>query len=165
MYISVYTASLHTDIAHAEKKEDFDKRYKKYNCVREYCGNSFYSMKALKKHRDRFHKEDKYSLSLYGITYGIGKRSLKENRTCMQCGKIIVNEEDFKDHLEGHTKGNRLFKCDICDKEFEFRSKLKIHVSKHIDEPDICPHCGVKLLSQKVQVSLSFPPCNEFMCL
>ena len=130
-----HTASLHTDIAHAEKKEDFDKRYKKYNCVREYCGNSFYSMKALKKHRDRFHKEDKYPISLFGITYGIGKRFLTGKQSCMQCGMIIDNEEDFKDHLEGHTSRQKLFKCDKCEKEFEFRSKLKIHVAKHIDEP------------------------------
>lgn len=98
IFPSVYTASLHTDIAHAEKKEDFDKRYKKYNCVRESCGNSFYSMLALDKHCDRFHKEDKYQI----------------------------------------------------------RSELKIHFAKNIDEPEICPHCGVKLSSQKLKKHIRY---------
>jgi len=106
-------------------------------------------MKALKKHRDKFHKEDKYPISLFGVSYGSGKSFLKRNFNCMQCGMIIVNEEDFKDHLEGHTSGQKQFKCDICEKKFEFQSKLKIHVSKHSDEPDNCPYCGGKLLSQK----------------
>ena len=37
---SVYTASLHIDIAHPERKEEFDHKYKNYICVKEGCKKS-----------------------------------------------------------------------------------------------------------------------------
>jgi len=144
---TVFTASLHIDIQHPDRKEEFDKKFKIYNCLRDYCGTSFYSTKALQKHRDRYHKDDRYGVSLHAVTNG--ERILKKH-TCQECGKKIYNAEDFEDHLEEHKHGSKQFKCDICEQKFTYRSKLKTHLLKHAEEPDtsLCPHCGKEITSR-----------------
>ena len=62
---SVFTAKLHTELAHGDKKEEFDKKYKIYICLKEDCGKAHYTIKALHSHYRDFHKENPKDISIY----------------------------------------------------------------------------------------------------
>ena len=143
---SVYTASLHIDIAHPERKEEFDHKYKNYICVKEGCKKRYYTIKALHKHYREFHKENIRDLSSYV--------KVKKDHYCEICDKNFRNRNNYDDHLEEHKTGigTKLFKCDICGKKFHYRSYLTAHKKKvHFDDAlsCLCSHCGETMTSRR----------------
>jgi len=136
---TVFTASLHIDICHPEKREEFDKRFKKYECMKEDCGKKYYTVKALHKHITEYHKQSIKELSIYA--------KVKEEYACEICGRKFRMKDNFDDHMEEHMAGigTRLFKCDICKKKFHYRSNVRVHMKKnHSESPEInlCAKCG-----------------------
>ena len=79
-------------------------------------------------------------------------RTLQRNRpvqiTCNVCGKCFRFPCDFKRHSVMHT-GERVFKCDECQKSFKLLSHLKMHIYRfHAGERHYpCDTCGKKYAS------------------
>lgn len=79
-------------------------------------------------------------------------RTLPRNRrvqiTCNVCGKCFKFPCDFKRHSVMHT-GERVFKCDECQKRFKLLSHLKMHIYRfHAGERHYpCDTCGKRYAS------------------
>ncbi|XP_034838867.1 PR domain zinc finger protein 5-like isoform X2 [Maniola hyperantus] len=73
---------------------------------------------------------------------GSRERSHEGSRLCEQCGKGFPSPWLLRKHSQVHT-GEKMFKCEICDKGFMHKTTLKDHVlNTHSDNPPRFP-CGV----------------------
>lgn len=90
--------------------------------------SSFFSLRSLKIHFNRIHKEK--------------KKNDVENK-CEYCQKNFSNIYILKSHINQiHLEGKR-FVCDDCGKEFNRASNLRWHQLIHQNElPCICKICG-----------------------
>jgi uncharacterized Zn-finger protein len=68
--------------------------------------------------------------------------------TCNVCGKCFKFPCDFKRHSVMHT-GERVFKCDECQKSFKLLSHLKMHIYRFhtMERPYPCHSCGKRYAS------------------
>lgn len=68
--------------------------------------------------------------------------------TCNVCGKCFKFPCDFKRHSVMHT-GERVFKCDECQKSFKLLSHLKMHIYRFhtMERPYPCDSCGKRYAS------------------
>ncbi|XP_057336215.1 zinc finger protein 354C-like [Microplitis mediator] len=91
-----------------------------FNCT--ICGKNFKSKTRLKRHM----------------------LSHRDKITCNECGDKFTNERDLLNHSNLHKKklGDKVFKCNECDKVFSSRSSQQIHVRVHTGEkPYACRFC------------------------
>lgn len=100
-----------------------------YECFVCHKGN-FFSVRSLKIHYNRFHKE---------------KNAFKDKKSplCKICNKVFANIYILKSHQEEvHTKQNQ-FKCDDCGKVFNRASNMEWHRLIHKNLlPCPCKICG-----------------------
>ena len=142
VFPSVYIMSKHIILAHENRMEEFDQKYKIYDCYKPECGKTYYTIKTLHKHYREFHKENVKDVSIYS------KQAIlaKSNARCEECNLDFKLQANFEDHKEEHKKGlgTKLFQCDICKKRFHYRTQLKKHlIFKDIsEESTLCVHCG-----------------------
>ena len=142
---TAFRAAEHVDECHPEKKEEFDKKYLIYECVKPGCEKVFYIQTSLAKHYKKFHKDFKQSCSRAVVN---PKNAVAKCAECNRSFKIVSN---YEDHMEEHKHGlgTKLFECDICKQKFHFRTKLEKHKLRHADISLICPDCGKTLPSKK----------------
>ena len=142
---TAFRAGEHIDEFHPDKKEEFDKKYLVYECVKPGCKKVFYIQTSLTKHYRKFHKDFKQAAS---------KNILKPEKAvakCDECNRHFHILSNYEDHIEEHKHGlgTKLFGCDVCKAKFHFRTKLEIHKRKHDQLSLICPDCGISLPSKK----------------
>ena len=66
----------------------------------------------------------------------------KESVMCDVCGKDFQFRSKLKNHYRTHT-GERPYLCKMCDKTFRHRSALTLHMRIHTGEkPYLCETCG-----------------------
>lgn len=72
----------------------------------------------------------------------------REEKSCRFCGKKFKKDSFLIRHVDRSHKGQKAFKCLKCNKEFEQRYQLVLHVRVHTGEkPFSCDFCG-KTFSQ-----------------
>ena len=132
---TVYITGQHVDIAHQEKKKEFDRKYKTFKCSKPECGKLCYTVKSLHRHYRDYHKENIKDVSIYA-------QKLKE---CEICKKSFKIQSSYEDHMEEHKVGlgTKLIQCKICKMKFHYRSHLRKHLSSKGDsESTLCSQCG-----------------------
>jgi len=51
---------------------------------------------------------------------------------CQICGKESIQKSNIKKHVEGvHFPGHFAYKCDICNKHFNGKNSLSVHIYKY----------------------------------
>ncbi|XP_048097401.1 zinc finger protein 135-like isoform X1 [Alosa alosa] len=92
-----------------------------YTC--DVCGETFFSIVQLAKHR-QFHDRDR-------------------PYECSICGKRFLSRSHHHEHQRVHT-GERPFPCERCDRSFTTHHNLKRHMTIHEKEEMYrCQECGV----------------------
>ena len=132
---TVYITSQHVDIAHEDKKEEFDKKYKTFMCSKPECGKLCYTVKSLHRHYRDYHKESIKDVSIYA-------QQMKE---CVICNKSFKIQSSYEDHMEEHKVGlgTKLIQCKICKLKFHYRTQLRKHLSTKGDsDSTLCSLCG-----------------------
>ena len=100
------------------------------------CNKSFSRKASLNAHQKKVHKD----LAASGV-------SPATDRTCPHCGEFFRYPFDMKQHMRVHT-GERPFGCDVCNKSFSRKDKLKahqnnMHTDLAADQDRTCLICGM----------------------
>lgn len=74
-------------------------------------------------------------------------RNVHFNRrfNCTECDASFKVEENYKEHVHGHSGKPWPYQCTLCDKGFLIKHKLKRHIEKHEaegKEDNVCNFCG-----------------------
>lgn len=71
---------------------------------------------------------------------------------CVNCKATFTSLITLKQHQIVHADGDSSFKCNICDKSFKRKEKLRIHTRAHSgDKPYLCSVCD-KRFSRKYDI-------------
>ena len=148
---------------------------KKYKC--EMCHNDFVTIINLQDHLNISHGIKKFECEKCGkhFTYSkfvvhrkscCGIQPIKRNKSvnynlvepdryqCTKCEIVLKTKKAINNHFyQNHSLTT--FKCDICDKQFPYISKLKLHMAIHNRKP-----CGK--LAKKGSVLIHKE--NRFRC-
>ena len=140
---SVYIASQHVTGFHPEKLEEFDKKYKIYECTKPDCDKVYYTVKSLHCHYRETHKLKVKNVSIHARGSLLKDKDFRE--TCVECNKVFKFKSSYEDHMKEHRVGlgTKLYKCEICKRRFHYRTQLRNHTSyRGESESTLCSKCG-----------------------
>ena len=134
---------------------------KPYKCEVEGCGKGFSNTSGRASHLLSHGEENSVSCSQCSDTFR-STRHLKQHIAnlhegkgkvpCPDCGKVIANSGNLKNHRRLHT-GEKPFKCSVCVKTFADGSAHKRHKITHKDIEDRsvfkCKQCNESFKSHQ----------------
>lgn len=106
VFDSKETLAVHLDLVMNTAAEE------QYKCGS--CGKMFASVARAEFHHDLVHNINGFS-----------------SLTCSECGQIFSNETNLWDHLQIEHRGLKPFSCPKCEKVFQMRSQVRIHMKVH----------------------------------
>lgn len=137
---------------HLRENPNFSKSFR---CDFDGCTKSFYTKDSLRDHKYRTHTcpkrfscdflnsagifKIKSALKVHKVKH-TGERKFK----CLQpeCGRYFITNEHMKLHHASVHVGDKLFRCETCDKRFCTKINLNQHIKRvHI----VSAHMGEKL--------------------
>ena len=131
---------------------------RQYQC--QSCEKSFVQKQALAYHVKRVHEKDlkfvcnvcDYKFVRVGdLNFHMKKHDAGYyvSRTCDICGKVLCNEQSYKDHVATHAS-EKTVKCNSCDLMFYTIRSRRDH-EKRVHEGRVfqCDICGRKLVTAK----------------
>uniref|UniRef100_A0A1I8MAP5 Zinc finger protein Xfin n=1 Tax=Musca domestica TaxID=7370 RepID=A0A1I8MAP5_MUSDO len=91
----------------------------------EICHNSYESIRSLIKHSNAEHPQ-------------------AEKFTCDKCKETFVVRHHLVKHMkQRHSRKKKPLFCEICERDFKYKSSLEKHMRSHNGErPYLCPQCG-----------------------
>lgn len=78
------------------------------------CRKTFSQQKELQQHMVTHHQPTSQNLALF---------------QCAKCDMKMSNQKEFIEHIESHSSGQQNFTCDLCNKVFDTKHKLRSHRS------------------------------------
>ncbi|XP_033957099.1 oocyte zinc finger protein XlCOF20-like isoform X2 [Pseudochaenichthys georgianus] len=77
----------------------------------------------------------------------------RDQTYCRLCGERFTRDVHLRKHVEESHKGNKAFKCLECNKEFDQRHHLIMHIRIHTGEkPFACDHCDKSFVQNSTRV-------------
>lgn len=144
----------HRRIIHGKSKPkgEMANPQSKFKIVCEECGKIYSSQGALKNHWDITHATgvkvyscDQCDKVFQNQIYLKSHVSRNHNKQpCTMCGKMVARVR-MKRHMSmSHTDDHLMpFNCQICQKGFPEKRKLKDHMNTHSgNKPYVCKYCG-----------------------
>nr|XP_054925958.1 zinc finger protein 239-like isoform X1 [Dermacentor andersoni] len=117
------TADARKSSASVTQKKDSLRPREVFSCTK--CGDCFSSQMCLERHNRHHHTERPQGA-----------------HSCSTCGYSTNQRWRFDQHSLTHT-GERPYVCEICKKDFTWRTDLNVHLLAHTQErPYECPECG-----------------------
>jgi KRAB domain-containing zinc finger protein len=129
---------------HNEDNEDFVKD-NPFKCS--ICEYRAKKLSVIKRH------VKKHGLEMCRFCEFVGENKILETHVisehrktikCKKCQRLInTEEEDYEQHVE-KCQGQHEYKCEHCDKEFKYKSTLKVHQITHdasLPKRFSCEHC------------------------
>jgi len=135
---------------------------KDFQCID--CGKLFGSDRRLKKHVASVHL---HVFPCTTCTKTFSRKSDLERHIkshlgikdfqCIDCGKLFSEEWNLRQHVEiVHLHSNEVFPCNICGKEFKYKTSLHTHNKTHLGitrrketKDFLCKDCGKQYVRDK----------------
>ncbi|XP_033991846.1 zinc finger and SCAN domain-containing protein 2-like [Trematomus bernacchii] len=77
----------------------------------------------------------------------------RDKTYCRLCGERFMRDAHLRKHVEESHKGNKAFKCLECNKEFDQRHHLIMHIRIHTGEkPFACDYCDKSFVQNSTRV-------------
>ena len=69
---------------------------------------------------------------------------------CEKCKEVCLDGRSYEDHMKNHhLETAPRFKCHICDKGFDYKNTLKVHLIKLHDRRFLCNKCDNSFADQE----------------
>ena len=112
----------------------------KFDCT--YCSEIFTTSKRMQCHMKLVHH-------LKYLRYMDKQENGKY--ICKICQKLYQNKLSIRGHLKAVHKFGPSFNCDVCNKSFSFRDRLKLHTKTHNQEKNYtCDLCGKTFIHENI---------------
>lgn len=118
----------------------------KFDCLK--CGNNYSSARSLKRHEQSVHSKNERTKRNRKSLICEPKLELDDTKTvaCNECTERFANNEEYLRHKIVHKKSS--FECDVCQKKFQSRFRLKVHYPMHMAvKPFLCEVCSRPFVS------------------
>ena len=138
IFSSIFQYSFHTKTKHPDKMNDFNRKYRRYECLG--CPKSFLTLKDKRNHINKFHLDKsnpgraKIRLVCPFVDCNCNKWSKVSN---------IKGKVKYAEHVIEHELGAKGLGCFKCDRKFSYIMALQKHIKEsHVTINVVCPDCG-----------------------
>lgn len=111
-----------------------------FDCMK--CGNNYSSARSLRRHQQSVHSKNERAKRIQKPLKCEPKFEEDHSKTiaCNECTERFTTNEEFLRHKIVHKKS---FECDVCQKVFQSRFRLKVHYPMHMEvKPYLCEICS-----------------------
>ena len=127
----------------------------RYSCA--YCTYASFSRNTVRHHLKRTHPPEELHIKKIGCTkcetdsnhsHTVERRATNQTseQNCNLCGLKYSGNNALRRHLKASHPGTKMFKCDQCSYEYNWRWKVRVHKTNlHGQAPNECDRCVFKM--------------------
>lgn len=130
----------------SDPADDSDENASKFDCLK--CGNAYSTARSLKRHEQSVHTNNERAKRKQKSLKCEPKSEMDDTKTipCDECTERFATREEYLRHKIVHKKSS--FECDVCQKKFQSRFRLKVHYPMHMAvKPFLCEVCSRPFVS------------------